>query len=43
MTKLSALGSERLVGEDGIVAAIELPFDRLSSEVAYETATFGMG
>ncbi|MFD2302463.1 hypothetical protein [Roseibacillus ishigakijimensis] len=43
MTRLGAFGAEQLVKEDGKVAATALPFDKVNSEVAFETATFGMG
>ena len=34
---------EKLVVEDGTSAATELPLDRESSKVKFETATFGLG
>ncbi len=34
---------EKLVVEDGKSAATELPLDRESSKVKFETATFGLG
>lgn len=37
------LGSEDLVKEDGKVSAITLPLDKVTAEVTYQTATFGMG
>jgi len=37
------LGGEKLVAENGQVAALTLPLDLETSKVAYETATFGMG
>lgn len=40
---LNLLKKEDLVLEDGTVAAAALPFDERSSQVAYETATFGTG
>ena len=43
MMRLGALKEEKLVREDGLVAATTLPFDKANSEVAFETATFGMG
>ena len=43
MTKLVRLESEKLEKEDGLVAARTLPFDKERSEIAFETATFGMG
>lgn len=43
MTRLGALGFEKLVQEDGMVSAAKLPFDEEKSQVAFETATFGLG
>jgi hypothetical protein len=35
--------SEQLVLEDGSVSATTLPLDAATSQLKYETATFGMG
>lgn len=43
MAGIHALGNEKLVGEDGKVAAKKLTLDQEASETAFETATFGMG
>lgn len=37
------LGGEKLVTENGQVAAKNLPIDLETSKIAYKTATFGMG
>ncbi|MDG2123719.1 MAG: hypothetical protein P8J87_08490 [Verrucomicrobiales bacterium] len=37
------LNSEPLVPEDSTVSAQTLPLDHDTSQVAFETATFGMG
>ena len=37
------LGGEKLVAENGQVAARTLPLDLETSKIKYETATFGMG
>jgi hypothetical protein len=36
-------GGEELAVADGRSAATELPLDKASSRVAFETATFGLG
>ena len=36
-------GNQDLVAEDGNVAARSLPLDDATSNIAYETATFGIG
>lgn len=43
MFHLGPTREEQLVQENGTVAATHLRFDRRTSQVAYETATFGMG
>ena len=43
LTGLQFMMSETLVNEDGSVMATSLPLDKQTSEVAYESATFGMG
>ena len=43
MIGYTAINGETLVTEDGKVAAQTLPFDKKTSNVAYETATFGLG
>lgn len=40
---LNLLKKEDLVVENGVVAATSLPYDERSSQIAYETATFGTG
>ena len=43
MTGIHALASEKLVTEDGKIAAKKLTLDIEIAEKKYETATFGMG
>lgn len=43
MTGIHALASEKLVTEDGKVAAKKLKLDQELADKKYETATFGMG
>ena len=43
MTGIHALASEKLVTEDGKVAAKKLELDQELADKKYETATFGMG
>ena len=43
MNPTRKIDGEELVLEDGQVSAAVLPFDKATSRVAYETATFGMG
>jgi hypothetical protein len=43
MNRTRRTGGEQLVIEDGSVSARSLPLDQATSELAYETATFGMG
>ena len=43
MTGIHALASEKLVTEDGKIAAKKLALDIEVAEQKYETATFGMG
>ena len=43
MIRKSSRSPETLVLEDGVVAAKTLPLDRATSEIAFETATFGIG
>jgi hypothetical protein len=37
------MGGQKLPMEDGKSAALVLPADKAASEVAYQTATFGLG
>ena len=37
------MGGENLPLEDGVSSAQVLPLDKASSEVAFQTATFGLG
>jgi len=39
----NTIGKEALVTEDGKISAQSLPLDKESSQVSYETATFGIG
>lgn len=43
MNRMRRSDSETLVPEDGTISATTLPLDKRLSELAYETATFGMG
>lgn len=42
-SSLQRMWSEDLVKEDRMIAATELPLDKETSKVAYQTATFGLG
>ena len=43
MLGFNIIAGEKLVTENGQVAACSLPLDKEASEIAYETATFGIG
>ena len=43
MLGFNIIAGEKLVTENGHVAACPLPLDKEASKIAYETATFGIG
>ncbi|MDA0767361.1 MAG: hypothetical protein O3A87_12110 [Verrucomicrobia bacterium] len=43
IAKNMLMGGEKLLMEDGKSAALVLPADKAAAEVAYQTATFGLG
>lgn len=43
MIGYTVLNGEDLVTENGKVDARKLPFDKATSKIAFETATFGIG
>ncbi len=43
MLGFNIIAGEKLVTENGQVAASSLPLDKETSKTAYETATFGIG